>query len=202
MYFKNSAIKKKVPFIDISSSFSDSSKENIVYNPKHLSEIYNFTLPCSKSQKENQNYSSSSNDYNPKLFTYKFNSSDNLLSKIQKKNEILPHILLYEDEKDIYHKKEKNDKNKEELKKLFYNKINKKNELYTPNKNIQSFNYNIINKNKVFNSNVNYEGKNLNDLFDKIKIKKNKDKINLLFSPNQKVNKNLITLFYLFCQKL
>ena len=193
---------EKVPFIDISGSYSDSSKNNIFNNSRNLCNNYNLSYPRFKSLKEKGQYSSFSLKYNQKSFSNKLNSLDNLLSfslktKINdKKIRIFTDISLSEDKTKINQKIFHNEKIKKKEHYLSYdnkiNNINKKRELYTPYKNISNVKCNKINKykNKVRKYNVNYEGKNLMDCFEKIDLSPNKKIFNKLFSPNQKNNKN------------
>lgn len=80
MNYNYSAQKGKVPFIDISGSYSDSSKNNIFNNSKRLLENNNLFFISFNSGKENDQNSSSPNEYQQKSISDKFNSSDNLIS--------------------------------------------------------------------------------------------------------------------------
>lgn len=212
MNYNYSTQKGKVPFIDISGSYSDSSKNNIFNNSKRLLENNNLFFTTFNSEKESVQNSSSPNEYHQqKSITDGSNSSDNLIyfsiktKSFQKKKKIFHYYSLSENKKKVNLKLFKK-KDKEESNIPYYNKkinnIKEKNELSTPNKNISNFNYNIINKykNKIINYDVNYRGKNLMDLFEKIGIDSNADKYRG-FSPNQKINKNLINIKKRFMSK-
>ena len=211
MNYNYSVQKGKVPFIDISGSYSDSSKNNIFNNSKHLLENNNLFFTSFNSGNENDQNSSSPNEYQQKSISDKFNSSDNLISfsiktnSLEKKKKLFHYFSLSENKKKvnlkIFKKKEKKESNF-----VYYNKkinnIKENNKLSTPNKNIPNFNYNIINKykNKVINYDVNYGGKNLMDLFEKISSDSKVDKFRG-FSPNQKINNNLIKIKKRFMSK-
>lgn len=201
---------EKVPFIDISDINSDSSKNSIFNNSRNL--YYNLSYPRFKSLKEKGQYSLPSHKNNHKSFSNKLNPLDNLLSfslktkTNEKRNRIFSYISS-DDKTKINQKIFYNEKIKKKENILSYdnkiNNINEKRKLYTPHKNISNVNYNNINKykSKVINYNVNYEGKNLMDYFEKIDMDPNKKTFNKLFSPNQKDNKNYNKIKNIFNSK-
>ena len=201
---------EKVPFINISNSYSDSSNRNDFSHSKisieTFSSISNYIplskkIKCSLSLEKNhllsvsnelRSLSCSSSKINKRK--YKKNKNNSKINQLLKsKNKII---------KKSFEKMHINEKNKKQYFNIFsadteiIDKI-EKNKYYTPKKTANNFNYNIINKNKLFNgkkmiySNVNCQPKNLMDIFKHIKsdTKENNFGSNKKLISNKKSNK-------------
>ena len=182
---------EKVPFIDISNSYSDSSNRNDFSNSKTIIETFSSIsnyIPLSKKIKcsfsleknhllslNNELCSLSSSKISKRK--YKKGKNKSKINQLKSKNKIIKKSL---------EKMHINIKNTKQYFNIFSHDIEiidkiEKNKYYTPKKTANNFNYNIINKNKLFNgktmiySNVNYQPKNLIDIFKQIKsdIKEN-----------------------------
>ena len=215
-YFKS---KEKVPFITISSSSSDSNLDssNIhIKNLKHSLPKFNYhSLSPSNFELNKVKILSGSINFSRNFMPINFtpNIPQNSLSKsfenysLKRKNMELYDITLAKRQKkksesfnDKKYKKKNIYENKFENINKFLNDDKKSSEIkigqfITPKKNIIDNNYFIINKDnlkkrdRINNLNVNYNGKNLNDLFEKIEVKKNKENNN-----NKISNKNIINI--------
>ena len=212
-YFKS---KEKVPFISISSSSSDSNLDssNIhIKNLKHSLPKFNYhSLTPSNFELNKVKILSDSINFTRNFIPINFtpNIPQNSLSKsfenyfFKRKNMELYDIFLAKKQKkksesfnDKKYKNKNINENKFENKIKFLNDDKRSSEIkigqfITPKKNIIDNNYFIINKDnlkkrdRINNLDINYNGKNLNDLFEKIEVKKNKENNN-----NKISNKNI-----------
>ena len=215
-----------IPFINISrtNSFSDSSK-NIFYiqNLKYYFENNNFFISNLRNKSQKSHSASCLRKNGAISLNYKFITTGNNLQlkqpKIPFKNGINKTITIIEDNssfsennKDNSQKKNKITisycKNEDEFANTSYSKnINKftENSYISPKKNFVS-KYNDINVNKLKNKSKefisiqNYPGKNLMNIFDKIKVNKDKEKSNNKDSNNnnKKLHNNIASLRTVF----
>jgi hypothetical protein len=191
MDFKNSRSPKNAYFINISSSNSDSSKR-IEYEKFYTSSsLISSTIKYYNSSSFNNKYLLSlSEELNSLSYSsYKNNKRHYYKRHLQPKNNSI---------------KEQKSRNKKISNSLFSNIKNiescqlpqyNKTKYYTPKKIVN--NNKLNNDKKVFYLNVNYQGKNLKEVFNKIKPTKNmnNDDENFLeLSHINEINNNIITL--------